>query len=167
MMMRSALNRVLVGSMVVVALVLAGADRAQAATATIQLVPVTSQDVDIQLPPNNEFKVLRSTVGNVLFNGATIGTYTMRQEFDLVTSSSTTTPYPTPLVTITVRLDPPVGTRFDVLIMQGTVPGVASPDNITIFGNVAVATGNLAFLKTAIFTMSTNGGPGVPLTLTF
>lgn len=166
--MRNVLSRTLVGSMIAVALLLASADPARAATATVQLVPVTSQDVDIDIPPGNEFKVLRSTVGNVLFNGATIGTYVMRQEFGLLNSSSTTTPYPTPLVTITLRLDPPVGTHFDTLTMVGTVPGVGpNPAQITIFGNVTVATGALAFLKTASFSMSTNGGPGVPLTLTF
>ncbi len=166
--MRIALSPASVAVMIAVGLFLSSAERAEAATATIQLVPVTSRDVDVQLPPTDEFKVLRSTVGNVLFEGATIGTYVMRQEFGLVNSSATNTPYPTPLVTITIRLDAPVGTHFDTLTMVGTVPGSGpNPNSITIFGNVTVATGSLAFLKTASFSMSTNGGPGVPLTLTF
>jgi hypothetical protein len=111
-------------------------------------------------------KVQRATWGEVRYNGAKVGTYVMRQEYSQANSSSSTTPYPTPLMTLTLRLDPPFGSRFDTLILHGTYPGVANPGNITVIGNVSVGTGALAFLRGASWALAVGIGD-IPLTFTY
>lgn len=160
-------NRALVGSLMAIGVLLTATSQAHAATITVRLVPTSQQVVPVEVTPGTVVTVVRSTWGSVIYNGATIGTYVMRQEFDLPNSTSTTTPFPTPLVTITIRLNPPFATPLDTLIMQGTVPGVAVPGQITIFGNVTVATSTLAFLRGAAFATSVDNGLGVPLTFTY
>lgn len=165
--MYRSVRRAWIGGLLVVALVAAAAGRAEAATITVGLAIVSSQDVDVEVSPGVVVKTVRSTWGNVTFDGVTVGTYVMRQEFSMPNNSSTTTPYPIPLVTVTLRLDPPIGTHFDTLILQGTVPGVApNPGQVTTFGSVSAATGSLAFLRGATWTTAVGVGD-IPLTFTF
>jgi len=158
--MKRVLRQVVVGAIAALA-ISAGAARVEAATITVGLVPVSSQEATA-----NSVLVQRATWGNVMYNGMLVGTYVMRQEFAMAGNSNTTTPYPTPLVTITVRLDPPFGSRTDTLILQGTHPGVAVPGNITIIGSVTAATGSIAFLRGAQWTTAVGVGD-VPLTFTY
>lgn len=157
--MKRVLSRACVGLMVAATMFVGGAVQAQAATITIGLAIVSSQDVDV-----NGVKVQRATWGNVTFNGAIVGTYVMRQEFAQAGNSNTTTPYPIPLVTISLRLDPPFGARTDTLIMQGTHPSDGS--GITILGSVTTATGSIAFLRGAQWTTAVGIGD-IPLTFTY
>jgi hypothetical protein len=139
----------------ILALVLmAGSTPAEAATIIASLVPTASQDVDVPLGGTDELLLRRNIWGNVVFNGALIGTFVMRLEFELPNVSDISSGHPTPSVTLTVRLRPTPS--FDTLIMQGTVagPGGPPPQGILFFGNVTVATGSLAFLRGATFDVS-------------
>lgn len=159
--MRSAFRRVSVAA-AMLTMVVCMPRAASAATITVEIVPVSQSVATI-----NTVTVQRSTVGNVLFGGSVIGTYVLKQSFDLANSTDTATAYPTPLTTITLRLDPPIGTHFDTLVMVGTVPGTGpNPNQITAFGNVTVATGALAFLRGATFTTAIAVG-NTPLTFTY
>lgn len=159
-------HRVCLGSLLAI-LLFASAGAAQAATITVGLQIVDSESVNVEVSPGVSVLVVRSTWGNVRFNGITVGTYVMRQEFSMPGNTNTNTPYPMPLTTITLRLDPPVGSRFDTLVMHGTVPGdTPNPGQITSFGGVSTATGALAFLRGATWTTSVGVGD-VPLTFTY
>jgi hypothetical protein len=165
--MHRSVRRVSIGSLVMVALLVATAGRAEAATITVGLAIVSSQDAEIQVSPGVVVTTSRTTWGNVRVNGQTVGTYVMRSEFGMPNSEDTNTAFPLPQVTLTLRLNASVGTQFDTLIMQGTVPGPGpNPEQITIFGGVVVGTGSLAFLKNATWTTSVGVGD-IPLTFTY
>jgi hypothetical protein len=161
------MRRLCFGGLLVSLVLLASVGSAQAATITVGLAIVSSQDAKIQVSPGVEVTTSRTTWGNVRVDGQTVGTYVMRSEFGMPNSTDTNTAFPLPQVTITLRLNELVGTQFDTLVMQGTAPGPGpNPGQITIFGGVATATGSLAFLKDATWTTSVGVGD-IPLTFTY
>lgn len=161
------MNRVRFGCVFALVMLFAAAGSVQAATISVGLQIVSSQTVNVEVSPGNNVTVVRSTWGNVRYNGMTVGTYVLRQEFAMANSTSTTTAYPIPSVTLTMRLDPPFGSHFDTLVLQGTVPGDApNPGQITQFGSVTAATGMTAFLRGATWTTAVGVGD-IPLTFTF
>jgi hypothetical protein len=165
--MRNAFRRINIVAAAMLTILVCLPRAASAATITVEIVPVTQTVTAVEISPGTTVTVQRSTMGNVLFAGSIVGTYVMKQSFDIANSTSTTTAYPTPLTTITLRLNPPIGTHFDTLVMVGLAAGTTpNPDQITTFGNVTVATGTLAFLRGATFTTAVAVG-NTPLTFTY
>lgn len=165
--MPKALGRTCFGWLLVLAMLVAGGGRAHAATATVSLVQVGDQEVVIPLGGPDEIELRRNSWGNVVLNGGIIGTYVLRIEVELPNVQDETSAYPTPSITLTIRLRP--SPSFDTVIMQGTVPGPGGPPpgGVIAFGNATVATGSLAFLRGATFFVTDSGGPDIPLTVVF
>lgn len=165
--MHRSVRRVCLGSLLVFALLVATAGRAEAATLTVGLAIVSSQDAEVEVSPGVVVTTSRTMWGNVRVSGQTVGTYVMRSEFGMPNSEDTNTAFPLPQVTLTIRLNASVGTQFDTLILQGTVPGPGpNPGQITIFGGVVVGTGSLTFLKNATWATAVGAGD-IPLTFTY
>lgn len=143
---------------VMLAVILANAARADAATITLVLNPDGDKEIDIPIAgPPTEFEALLSSWGRLTFNGSLVAFYVFSREDKIHSGSQAPTDYPNPQTTIAIRA---LGAPTQVLILTG----VARPggEGGGVLGGVTVATGPLAFLRGATFTLVS----GV-LTLTF
>lgn len=141
-----------------------GSGRADAATlqVTLSLDGNTEIDIPITIPPGiGEFQALDGLWGRVTYNGALVAHYVYARDNKTHALMPSPNPYPNQWFTFAIRT---VGAPSDLLMFQGTARPPA--DGGGIYGGVTVATGALAFLREATFTVISSGN-GSDLILTF
>ncbi len=150
-------------AVMLVAGLVGGAARAEAATVQITLTPEGSREIDIPVMPfPGEFKALLSSWGNVTVGGSGIVAYYVFDTQDKRHSGSQApTEYPNPFFKIMIRT---VGAPSQLLVLEGTRLPLAEGGGV--FGGVTVATGPLAFLRGADFQTAVSGST-VVVTFTF
>lgn len=132
---------------VLVATLVAGAVRADAATLQVAFTVDGFRDIEIPITTfPGEFQAVDSSWGGVTYGGGLVGYWVLGRDDLRHAGSLAPTVYPNPLYTIAIRT---VGAPSQLLILSGAshpLPGGG------IVGGVTVATGALAFLRGATFT---------------
>jgi hypothetical protein len=146
-------------AVMLVAFMAAAVGRADAATFQLALLVDGSKDIDINIAPvePGEFKALDSSWGRLTLDGALVATYVHTREDKIHSGSMAPTDFPNPFYRIAIRA---IGAPTEVLILEGAARPLAEGGGAK--GGVTVATGALAFLRGATFTLA-----GGVLTLTF
>lgn len=139
MAIAAALSAMLVGSV----------GQVDAATITVVLNPDGNKEIDIPITQDpTEFEALLSSWGRLTFNGSLVGFYVFSREDKIHSGSQAPTDYPNPQSTIAIRA---LGVPTQVLILTGVARPLAEGGGA--MGGVTVATGPLAFLRGATFTL--------------
>jgi hypothetical protein len=135
---------------VMLAVMLGSAAHVEAATLIVNLVGDDSKEIDIDTPVAPfEFTLLDTSWGRVTYQGGLVAYFVHNRE-DLINAGSLLpTNYPNPAYSLHIRT---IGSPAELLVLHGAARPLA--DGGGAFGGVTVATGPLAFLRNARWTLS-------------